>query len=102
MAEERDDSTNVSHHILPTSSNLLGLCFVILSFMKITRTGLETIIDELVSVAIVLFLIASIFSYGSLRSRRRPAVLERVADLIFLSGLALLALISLVIAFEVV
>jgi magnesium-transporting ATPase (P-type) len=98
---ERNGSNNISHHILPTSSNLLGLCFVILSFMRITKTGLETVIDELVSMAIVVFLVASIFSYASIRSRSRAVGLERIADIIFLCGLALLTVISLVIVFEI-
>ncbi len=96
------DRKNVSHHILPTSSNLLGLCFVILSFMRVTRMGLETIIDEMLSVAIVLFLTSSLFSYAAIRSSGRSNFYEKIADIIFLSGLGVLSVISMVIVFEVV
>jgi len=93
---------NVSHHILPTASNLLGLCFVILSFMKITKTGMETIIDEMVSVAIVVFLTASILSYASIRSSMRADRLEKAADIVFLGGLVLLTVTALVTIFEII
>jgi hypothetical protein len=101
MRDEKDGK-NISHHILPTSSNLLGLCFVILSFMKITRTGLETVVDELVSTAVIIFLAASIFSYASIRSRKRSELLEKIADSIFLGGLGLLSVTALIIVFEII
>ena len=61
MSEARNDKKNISNHILPTSSNLLGLCFVILTFMKILKVGHETLIDEIVAAAIVLFFTSSFY-----------------------------------------
>jgi hypothetical protein len=43
---ENENKKNISRHILPTSSNLLGLCFVILTFIKLSKIANETIIDE--------------------------------------------------------
>jgi hypothetical protein len=100
--KENNDRMYISHHILPTAANLLGLCFVILSFMKITRMGLETIIDELVAAAIIIFLIACVFSYASIRSSKGDDSYERIADSIFMVGLLLLTMASLVIVFEIV
>jgi hypothetical protein len=102
MTEEKNSKNDISHHILPTSSNLLGICFVILSFMKVTKTGLETIIDELVAIGIVLFLAASILSYVSIRSRKKGERYEKAADIVFLSGLCLLAITAVIIAFVIV
>jgi len=99
--KENNDRMYISHHILPTAANLLGLCFVILSFMKVTRMGLETIIDELVAAAIVIFLTACVFSYASIRSSKGDDSYERVADSIFMSGLFLLTMAALVIVFEI-
>ena len=101
MTEKNDDKRNVSYHILPTASNLLGICFVILSFMKVTRMGLETIIDEAVSIAIVLFLVSSLYSYAAIRSSKRSDRYEKIADVIFLIGLSLLTLIAIIILFEI-
>jgi hypothetical protein len=85
---------------LPTSSNLLGLCFVILTFIKLSKIANETIIDETIGVLIFSFLVSSILSYTSMRAKRKFELYEKIADLIFLLGLFLLAVISLVIVFE--
>jgi hypothetical protein len=61
----------MSNHILPTSGNLLGLCFAVLSLIKVSGFANETIIDEVIAFAIVLFLLASIVSCPSMRSSKK-------------------------------
>ena len=99
-----DNSKDISKHILPTASNLLGICFIILNFIKIWKIGrIEVIlVDKLVGVSMLLFLIACILSYASMRSRNRSAVYEKGADLLFLSGLVFLTVIALISAFEII
>jgi hypothetical protein len=93
----------MSRHILPTSANLLGLCSVIISFIKFWARGrVETIIDDLVGVAVILFLFSSILSYTSMRSKRKTELFEKIADIIFLGGLIFLSPISLILVFEVI
>ena len=98
---ENENKKNISRHILPTSSNLLGLCFVILTFIKLSKIANETILDESIGSLIILFLSSSILSYVSMRAKRKADVYEKIADIIFLAGLCLLTLVSLVIIFEV-
>ncbi len=103
MSEGVNEKKNISRHILPTSANLLGLCFLILSFIKFwTRGRIETFIDELLGVAVILFLVSSIFSYASIRSKAKTEYFERMADIIFLGGLVFLSLISVILIFEVI
>lgn len=102
MSADGNGKKYISHHILPTAANLLGLCFVILSVIKMMHLGAETIIDELVASAVVIFLVASIFSYASLRSEARSERFEKVADVVFLAGLALLTITALIIVFEII
>jgi hypothetical protein len=102
MSESMNDKKNISRHILPTSSNLLGLCFVILTFIKIMKLGNETLIDEIVAIAIVLFFSSSFFSYVSMRSDKWAQSCERMADVIFLIGLLLLSIGSVLVAFEAI
>ena len=98
---ENESRKNISRHILPTSSNLLGLCFVILTFIKLSKIANETIIDESIGTVIVFFLSASVLSYISMRAKRKYELYEKIADAVFLAGLCLLALVSVVIIFEV-
>ena len=102
MSETANNKKNISRHILPTSANLLGLCFVILSFIKVLKLGNETIIDELVVLAIVLFFTASFFSYVSMRSDKWAQSCEKIADTIFLIGLFILSLCSVLVAYEAI
>jgi uncharacterized membrane protein len=102
MSEITNNKRNISRHILPTSSNLLGLCFVILTFIKISKMLSEVLIDELVAIAIIFFLVSSILSYASMRSKRWTEIYERIADIIFLTGLFLLSVVSVMITFEVI
>lgn len=103
MPESSDERKNVSKHILPTSSNLLGLCFILINFVKFWKIDkkIDLVLDRFVGIAIILFLFSSIFSYMSMRARKKAAFYERIADIIFLIGLFFITVISLMIAFEV-
>jgi hypothetical protein len=100
MAE--NERTKISTHILPASATLLGLCFVLLSTIKLMGIADKTLIDELAGAATVFFLASSIFSYGSMRALGRAQSFERIADLIFIGGLFFLSIVSLVVVFGVV
>jgi len=102
MSETTNNKNNISKHILPTSSNLLGLCFVILSFIRILKLHNETLVDELVATTIVLFFITSFCSYASIRSKKWSELYEKIADTIFLIGLGLLSIGSILVAYDVI
>jgi len=101
MADNKD-RRNIAQHILPTASNLLGLCLVLLSFIRLSRMSGETIIDEGLGIVIILFLASCIFSYASMRSQRQTEKYEKIADMIFLIGLSCLAIIAMVIIFKLI
>lgn len=93
----------ISTHILSTSSNLLGICFILISFLKFWKVDktITQFIDKLIVIPIILFLIACIFSYESMRNRKKEIVYEKTADIIFLSALIFMTMISLMISFEI-
>lgn len=90
----------VAQHILPTAAHLLGLCFILLSFIKLENLLAATLIDESLGFVILLFLFASIFSYAAMRSYRHSERYERIADLVFLIGLGFLTLVALAIVLQ--
>ena len=68
-------------HILNTSSNLLGLCFIVLTSIKVLNLKDATIIDEIATLAIVMFMISCILSFLSMRKNETSNNrLEKVAD----------------------
>ncbi len=101
--ENNNSRNNNSQHILTTSSNLLGFCFIVLTSLKVLKLQETTIIDELTAVAILLFMSSSIFSFLSMRSTKKfgPRY-ENVADIIFLLGLLLLFVTTMLIAFNII
>ncbi len=103
MPTATSDRKNVSKHILPTSANLLGLCFLILTLKKLWKmNGVGQLVDKLDGVTILIFFLASFLSYVSMRAERRSDLYEKAADVVFLSGLLLLSVIAIVTAFEIV
>ena len=91
----------MAKHILPTSANLLGLCFVIFTLKKLRKAdGVERIIDKMDGVVIIIFLAASVLSYASMRSAKNSDHYERIADTVFLAGLFLLSLVALITVYE--
>jgi hypothetical protein len=95
------DKKDVARHILPTASNLLGFCFVVLSFIKAEGLGDETFIDELSAAAVVLFTAAAVFSYMSMRMTK-AWFYEQLADAIFIGGLFFLSVISIVLIIGII
>lgn len=93
-----------SVHILGTSANLLGLCFIVLTSLRALHASDETIIDEVTALAMVLFMASCLLSFMSLRAAKRPssARLEWIADNLFLVGLCLLFITTMLISFQVV
>lgn len=94
---------NRTPHILNTSATLLGLCFIVLTSLKVAKMSDSTIIDETTALAIILFMTACILSFLSMK-RRGPVNyrLERTADIIFLLGLLVLFLTTMMVTFNII
>lgn len=90
-------------HILTASSTLLGLCFVVLTSLRLSDKHETSLIDELTAVAILMFMTASLLSYLSMRKTNEPArYYEKIADMVFLTGLGFLFIITVFITFNVI
>jgi len=99
MKEEKDKSP----HILNASSNLLGLCFVVLTSLKLLNISGKTIIDELTTVAIIMFMTSCILSFLSIRGNiKKSGRLENIADIFFIGGLLLLFVTTLLFSFNII
>lgn len=92
-----------SPHILNTSSNLLGLCFIVLTSIKVLNLKAATIIDEIATLAIIMFMISCILSFLSMRKNENSNNrLEKAADIFFLSGLFLLFITAMFLSFNII
>ena len=97
------DDNEKSPHILNASSNLLGLCFVVLTSLKLFKVSGQTIIDEITTCAIILFMLSCILSFLSIRgSMKTSGKYENIADYLFLGGLVLLFATTILFSFNVI
>lgn len=97
MAENR------SPHILSTSANLLGICFVVLTSLKKLALTDGSLIDEFAVAAVMFFMTSCILSFISMRRQKTASQrLEKVADFVFLSGLLVLFVATILIAFNLI
>ena len=89
-------SNQKSPHILNAASNLLGICFILLTSFKIFNVSRSTWYDEFIVLCIILFMGSCIFSFLALRNENKYSrSFERIADYMFLAGLGALFLITL-------
>lgn len=90
-------------HILNASSNLLGLCFVVLTSLKFLKISQRTYIDETVTIALVFFMASCILSFLSIRGNiKTGSKLETVADYLFLGGMIVLFVTAILILFNII
>lgn len=99
----KEDKENRSPHILNTSANLLGFCFIVLTSVKVSKLEESSFIDEGASLAIVIFMSSCLLSFLAMRSKNVNSIkLERLADILFLCGLIVLFLTTMLIALNLI
>ena len=99
---DKPSVSGLSAHILPTSATMIGVCMTVLSIGHLGPGGeWRFLIDKLLAIDALLFLVSALFSFMSMRSCRSQARLEARAELVFITGLGLLALGAVVLAFAI-
>ena len=94
------NSRALSGHILPTSATMVGVCMTVVSIIRLLHLQhFATVVDRLLALDSVLFLFSALLSYLSLRRSDRSE-LEGYADAAFMTGLALMSICSILLAFS--
>ena len=91
----------LSAHILPTSATMIGVCMTVLSIGHLGSGGpWRMVIDKLLAIDALVFLSSAILSFIAMRAQE-GSVYESRAEVIFISGLGLLALGAVALAFAI-
>jgi hypothetical protein len=97
---------DISIHILSVSAAMVGVCLTVIGLIRIVITieKFDTIADDLLAGAALVFLVSCFCSYWALRTRgtRRMHTLERIADAAFLFGLLIMVFVCAIIAFAMI
>lgn len=92
-----------SGYILSASANLVGLCFIALTSLKLFKLPVESFIDDITAGALVMFMASCILSFLSLRSRsRRSSRYELIAEYVFFAGLILIFIMTLLVTYNII
>lgn len=99
---ERLAGSGLSAHILPTSATMIGVCMTVLSIGHLgPGGGWRMVVDKLLAIDALIFLVSAAMSFMSMRAQRLGTRYEARAEAIFIAGLGLLALVAVMLAFEI-
>ncbi|MFM8333098.1 MAG: hypothetical protein ACKN9T_15545 [Candidatus Methylumidiphilus sp.] len=99
---KNQNSKDLSHHILPNSATMVGICITVISIAKGFHADLANyVIDKALAVDSVLFMSSALLSFSSIRSEKYSSSLERWAEIIFLVGLVSMTCVTVLFAFEI-
>ena len=94
---------NAAPEILNAASNLLGFCFILLTSLKFFKLSEQTLVDELVACALVLFIASCVLAFLSIRKGEgNKGKTEKAAEYSFLGGLVLLFLTVILFSFNII
>jgi hypothetical protein len=103
VKNQDSNSNDLSHHILPNSATMVGVCIMVISIVKSMGPDLTSyLIDKALAIDSLLFMISALLSFSSIRLKQSTDRLERWAELVFLLGLVSMTLITVVFSFEIV
>lgn len=90
-------------HILYTSSNLLGFAFIVLTSRYVDLAH-ATAVTKIAGGCVGLFAVSSLLSYSSIISKKPKQSQRRewVASTLFFTGLILLAIAGILLAFNAI
>jgi predicted membrane channel-forming protein YqfA (hemolysin III family) len=88
------------HHTLNAACNLLGICFVIITGLKISNYSGRTVGDEAAWVAAVFFLVSIFTAFWHIRSEMAARWQGVVSDYAFIAGVVMLATATVIVGFE--
>lgn len=99
----RKNDNNLSHHILPNSATMVGVCIMVISIVKsLPPDKVNYFIDKAVAVDSLLFMISALFSFLSIRLANTLPRFEWWAEVVFILGLVSMTFITIVFSFEIV
>jgi len=95
---------NIAIHIFSVSAAMVGVCLTVIGILNImtTFTKIDTLGDETTAIDAIIFLGACIISYIAIKTkeRKRRLILEKISDITFLAGLAVMVIVCIFIVFK--
>ena len=93
-------TNKTSQHILPTASNLLGFCLIVITSLHVSSATTNSILDEFASIVAALLCLSVMLSFISIKSENRIWThrLELTGEILFgiaIMGIGIIVLVLL-------
>ena len=101
MGSNGNDKTRLEEdiciHIFTVSSAMVGVCLTVIGLIRVVITlgKADTLADDFLASDALLFLTSCLLSYAALRARsfRRRHLIERAADVVFITAMVVMTVI---------
>jgi predicted membrane protein len=94
----RNKNRNIAEHIFNGSITMSGVCVTIIALFRVMKLGMLTYADEILALNTLVFLVSALLSYISLR-RDNNIVSEKIADILFFTGMFSMLIVGIIIVF---
>jgi hypothetical protein len=101
MRNSKDPDPNrtfIAHHVFSGSTTMVGVCITVITLFHVMKSDVASYADEMISVDALVFILATLCSYTSLR-HNNDRRMERLADVLFFLGLFILVIVGFMIVF---
>lgn len=98
MESENQKSRDIAHSIFSGSTTMIGVCITVIALFKVMKIAGESYADELLGINTFLFILSALLSYLTLRNNTLRNT-EKVADVLFFSGMVVMVAVGLIIVF---
>jgi hypothetical protein len=99
LNNRQENGKNIAPHIFSGSIMMIGVCITVIALFRALKTGAETVADNILGADTLIFILATLVSYTALRSDNNKR-LERVADVLFFTGMLTMVIVGLMIVFS--
>lgn len=96
---------DVAVHIFSVSAAMVGVCLTVIGIFQIGELRkIGSMSDNILAIDAIAFLFSCVLSYIALRTRttKRRHRIEQFADAIFIIALSLMALVCILVAYELI
>lgn len=101
-----DHEHNLTMHVFAVSSGMVGVCLTGIGLLRLiaTQTQVQTLGDDLLAVDAMIFVVCAFLAFWSFKTDQplRRQRLRLAVDVLFLVGLAMMAVVCAVIVYAIV
>ena len=97
--KQQNKNVTIANHIFSGSITMIGVCVTIIALFRAFKISSETFADNILGIDTFIFILATLFSYMALRKDDNKPM-ERIADILFFSGMLIMLIVSVLILYS--